>query len=279
MARMINKLPALRMPRLPQVDPNVPDVFEEMTLQEHLEELTSRIKKIVFAIVLGFVAGFILARPLMRQMVEFANLEGTGFDIRSPAEPLTLYFKVAMYIAVAITLPFTVFQIIAFLAPGLTSREKRVVYSSLPFVTILFVSGVAYGYYVAAPRALNFLSNFMSDVIDFNPDGAEVLTFFLTLMMGLGLAFQLPVIMFVLAKIGIVSAQKMREWRKYAYLVLFIIAAVITPSTDPINMGIVAAPLVVLYEIGAIISRIFARTGIRQEVEMAEAEVDGNSAF
>jgi sec-independent protein translocase protein TatC len=273
MARMINKLPVakMRMPRLPQIDPNVPDVFEEMTLQEHLEELTSRIKKIVIAIAVGFIAGFILARPLMRQMVQFANLEGTGFDIRSPAEPLTLYFKVAMYIAVALTLPFTVYQVIAFLAPGLTNKEKRVVYSALPFVTVLFVAGVAYGYYVAAPRALNFLSGFMTDVIDFNPDGAEVLNFFLTLMMGLGLAFQLPVVMFVLAKIGIVSAKKMREYRKYAYLVLFIAAAVITPSTDPINMAIVALPLIILYEIGAIISRVFAKTGLRQQAEAAAA--------
>jgi sec-independent protein translocase protein TatC len=273
MARTI-KVPAwkLKIPRLPQVDPDSPDVFEEMTLQEHLEELASRIKKIVIAIVIGFIAGFILARPLMRQMVEFANLEGTGFDIRSPAEPITLYFKVAMYIAVALTLPFTVYQIIAFLAPGLTNKEKRIVYSALPFVSILFLAGVAYGYYVAAPRALNFLSNFMSDVIDFNPDGTEVLNFFLTLMMGLGLAFQLPVIMFVLAKIGIVSAQKMREWRKYAYLVLCIIAAVITPSTDPINMSIVALPLVILYEAGVIIARIFAKTSLRQAEEDAATE-------
>jgi len=272
MARMI-KVPAwkFKIPRLPQVDPDVPDVFEEMTLQEHLGELTSRIKKMVIAIVVGFIAGFILARPLMRQMVEFANLEGTGFDIKSPAEPITLYFKVAMYIAVALTLPFTIYQVIAFLAPGLTNKEKRIVYSALPFVSILFLAGVAYGYYVAAPRALNFLSNFMNDVIDFNPDGTEVLNFFLTLMMGLGLAFQLPVIMFVLAKIGIVSAKKMREWRKYAYLVLCIIAAVITPSTDPINMSIVALPLVVLYEAGVIIARVFARTSLRQ-IDEDEAE-------
>ena len=269
MARMINKLPSLKMPRLPQVDPNVPDVFEEMTLQEHLEELTSRIKKIVIAIALGFIAGFILAKPLLEQITEYANLEGTGMDIRSPAEPLTLFFKVAMYIAVSLTLPFTIYQLIAFLAPGLTNKEKRVVYSALPFVSILFVAGVAYGFFVAAPRALYFLSNFMTGVFSFTPDGAEVLSFFLTLMMGLGLAFQLPVIMFVLAKIGIVSAQKMREWRKYSYLVLFILAAVITPSTDPVNMGIVALPLVILYEFGAIISRIFAKTGLRQ---MAEAE-------
>jgi sec-independent protein translocase protein TatC len=271
MARFVQKLPTIRVPRLPQVDPNTPDVFEEMTLQEHLEELTSRIKKVIIAIVIGFIGGFILAGPLLRQIVDYANVEASGLDIRGPAEPLTLYFKVAMYIAIALTLPFTVYQLIAFLAPGLTNKEKRVVYSSLPFVSILFVAGVAYGFFVAAPRALQFLSTFMTGVFSFTPDGAEVLNFFLTLMMGLGLAFQLPVVMFVLAKIGIVTAQKMRDYRKYAYLVLVIVAAIITPSTDPVNMGIVALPLVILYEFGAIISRIFAKTGLRQEAEAAEA--------
>ncbi|MGI8405191.1 MAG: twin-arginine translocase subunit TatC, partial [Thermomicrobiales bacterium] len=128
------------------------------------------------------------------------------------------------------------------------------------------------GYYVAAPRALYFLSNWNVGAFNWQPDGPEVLTFFLTLMIGLGLAFQLPVIMFILAKIGIVSSQKMRQWRKYAYLILCILAAVITPSTDPFNMGIVAVPLVILYEFGLVITRIFAKTSLRSKLPaMAEA--------
>ena len=268
MARTI-KVPAwkFKIPRLPSIDPNTPDVFDEMTLQEHLIELRDRIMKICIGVGIAFVFGAIGSKFLLEQMVVHAQLEGTGFDIRSPTEPLTLYFKVALYIALAITMPLIVFQIIAFLAPGLTTKEKRVVYGSLPFVSILFVAGVAYGYFVAAPRALLFLSGFLSGIFDWNPDGAEILSFFLTLMIGLGLAFQLPVIMFVLAKIGIVSAQKMREWRRYSYLMLTIVAAVITPSTDPINMAIVAIPLVILYEAGVIISSIFAKTGLRNADE------------
>jgi sec-independent protein translocase protein TatC len=275
MARSI-RLPKVRfkIPRLPQVGTGEPDVFEEMTLQEHLEELRDRIMRMVIAIVVAFVAGVIFARPLLREIVERANLAGTGLDIRGPAEPLTLFFKVALYIAIAITLPFTFYQVIAFLAPGLTRKEKRVLFSSLPFVALLFVGGVAYGFFVAAPRALDFLSNFMPDIINFQPDGVEVLNFFLTLMMGLGIAFQLPVIMFVLAKIGIVSPLKMRQWRKYAYLILVIMSAIITPSTDPFNLALVAVPLVVLYELGALISRVFARTSMR-EADAAESTAAG----
>ena len=231
--------------------------------------------KICIGVGLAFVIGAIFSKFLLEQMMVNANLEGTGFDIRSPTDPLTLYFKVALYIALAITMPLIVYQIIAFLAPGLTNREKRVLYGSLPFVSILFIGGVAYGYFVAAPRALQFLSGFLGGIFSWTPDGAEILSFFLTLMIGLGLAFQLPVIMFVLAKIGIVSPKKMREWRRYAYLCLVILAAVITPSTDPINMAIVAIPLVILYEGGVLISSIFAKTGFRNADEGTEAEAAG----
>jgi len=259
------KVPAwkFKIPRLPQVDPETPDVFEEMTLQEHLIELRDRIMKICIGIGLAFIVGAITAPMLLRQIVRDAQVEGTGLDISAPSDPLTLYFKVALYIAVAIAMPLIVYQLIAFLAPGLTNKEKRLIFMSLPFVTLLFIAGVAYGYFVAAPRALYFLSGFFSDIFSWDPDGAQVLSFFLTLMIGLGLSFQLPVIMFLLAKIGIVSPKKMREWRRYAYLCLTILAAVITPSTDPINMAIVAIPLVVLYEGGVIISSIFAKTSLR----------------
>ncbi|MEJ7900901.1 MAG: twin-arginine translocase subunit TatC [Thermomicrobiales bacterium] len=264
MARTI-KVPAwkFKIPRLPSVDPNTPDVFDEMTLQEHLVELRDRIMKICIGIGLSFVVGAFSARFLLEQIVKDAQVEGAGLDISAPTDPLTLYFKVALYIAIAISMPLIVYQLIAFLAPGLTSKEKRIVFGSLPFVTILFVAGVSYAYFVAAPRALMFLSGFFSGIFSWDPDGSEVLSFFLTLMIGLGLAFQLPVIMFVLAKIGIVSPKKMREWRRYAYLCLVILSAVITPSTDPINMAIVAIPLVILYEAGVIISSIFAKTGLR----------------
>lgn len=272
MARTI-KVPAwkFKIPRLPQVDPSVPDVFEEMTLQEHLIELRDRIMKVCIGIGIAFIIGAILTPRLLGEIVKSAQVEDAGLDIASPTDPLTLYFKVALYIAIAITLPLTVYQLIAFLAPGLTRKEKRIVYSSLPFVTILFAAGVAYGYFIAAPRALLFLSGFMSSYFSWDPDGNQVLSFFLTLMMGLGLAFQLPVIMFILAKIGIVSPQKMRQWRRYAYLCLVILAAIITPSTDPINMAIVAIPLVILYEAGVIISSIFAKTGIRNADEPVAA--------
>jgi sec-independent protein translocase protein TatC len=257
------KLPVKRpsLPKLP--DPNEPDVFEEMTLLEHMEELRDRIIKSVIAIGIAFVAGIFLAGPMLKRLQIEANATG-GFDVVAPTDPITLYFKIALYIAIGIALPVLLWQLIGFLAPGLTKKEKRLLVLSLPFVVLLFLLGVAYAFFFAAPRALTFLSGFMSDLFEWSPEGDAVITFFLTLMLGLGLAFQLPVVMSILAKIGVVSPQKMRSWRKYAILVLMVLAAVITPSTDPFNMMIVFVPLYLLYEAGIVVARLFARTPLRQ---------------
>jgi sec-independent protein translocase protein TatC len=265
MARAL-KVPALKpkvpsrlstkLPKLP--DPAEPDVFEEMTLLEHMEELRDRIIKSVIAIGVAFVAGVFLAGPLLKRLQIEANAT-TGFDVVSPTDPITLYFKIALYIALGLALPVLLWQVIGFLAPGLTKKEKRLLFLSLPFVVLLFLLGVAYAFFFAAPRALTFLSNFMPDTYEWTPEGNAVITFFLTLMLGLGLAFQLPVVMFILAKLGVASPDKMQSFRKYAVLILLVLSAVITPSTDPFNMASVAVPLLLLYELGVIIARIFAR--------------------
>ncbi|HEV2129060.1 MAG TPA: twin-arginine translocase subunit TatC [Thermomicrobiales bacterium] len=267
MARMI-KVPAwkLQIPRLPKYDPNEPDIFEEMTLQEHLTELANRIKKMVYGIVLGFIVGAILVNPILDQIREAAQVE-QGLDIRSPSDPVIIFFRVALYVAVGITLPNIIYQLVAFLAPGLTGKEKRVLFSSLPFMSLLFVGGVAYAYFFAIPRALDFLSTFLGDQLAWEIDAQETLSFYLALMMGLGIAFQLPVIMFVLAKIGIVTPANMRKWRKFAFLGIVVAAAIITPTTDPINLGLVVMPLMILYEAGIIVSMVFAKTSLRSAAD------------
>jgi sec-independent protein translocase protein TatC len=247
------------LPKLP--NPEEPDQFEEMTLLEHMEELRDRIIRSVIAIGVAFIAGVVLAEPLLKRLQIESNAVG-GFDVVSPTDPITIYFKIALYIAIGLALPVLMWQLVGFLLPGLTNKEKRFLYLSMPFVIALFLGGAAYGFFFAAPRALQFLSGFMSDIYEWSPEGPDVINFYLTLMVGLGLAFQLPVVMFVLAKLGVVSPQKMRSIRKYAVIVLLALAAVITPSTDPINMMVVFVPLYLLYESGILVSRVFARRPI-----------------
>ena len=249
------KVPKPHLPKLPDAD--APDVFEEMTLIEHLEELRDRIIKSVLAIGVAFIAGVFLAGPLLKRLQEESGA-ATGFDVVSPTDPITIYFKIALYIAIGIALPVLLWQLVGFLLPGLTGKEKRFLILSMPFVILLFLAGVAYAFFFAAPRALQFLASFMSDIYEWSPEGQEVISFYLTLMVGLGLAFQLPVVMFILAKLGAVTPKKMGEFRKYAVIVILIVSAIITPSTDPINMGVVAVPLLLLYEGGILVARVFA---------------------
>jgi sec-independent protein translocase protein TatC len=248
-----------RLPKLP--DPNEPDVFVEMTLLEHLEELRDRIIKCVIAVAVAFVAGAVFAGPVLKRL-EIDSVAKGGFDIVAPTDPITIYFRVALYIAIGLALPVLLWELLGFLLPGLTKKEKRFLILSLPFVIVLFLLGAAYGFFFAAPRALQFLAGFMSDLYQWSPEPEQTISFFLTLMLGLGIAFQLPVIMFILAKLGIVSAKKMRSWRRYAVVILLIVAAVVTPSTDPVNMMVVFVPLYLLYEAGIIVSRLFARSPI-----------------
>jgi sec-independent protein translocase protein TatC len=164
--------------------------------------------------------------------------------------------KVALYIAICIASPILVWQLVAFLAPGLTRREKRVVFISLPFVSGLFVLGASFAFFFAAPRAFTFLSNFQSGTFDWSPNGSELIGFYLTLMIGMGLAFELPLVMFLLAQLHIVTPQRFSNFRRYAAIIILIAAAIITPTPDPFNMMFVAAPMFILYELGIILGRM-----------------------
>ena len=257
------KVPRLHKPSKPdwlRPDDGIEDVFEEMTLSEHLIELRTRIVRTCFSIGGAFILGVIIAKPLLDKMVDQAQVE--GFDISSPTDPITLYFKIALYVALVVAAPLILMQMMGFIAPGLTRKEKRIVYLSLPWVAIMAVVGASYGFFVAAPRALFFLSRFMDGIFSWDPDGKEVIGFYLTLMLGLALAFQIPIIMFIFAKLNIVTPKKMASIRRYAFVVVLILSAVITPSTDPVNMAFVAVPLYLLYEFGIIVARIFAKTPI-----------------
>lgn len=249
-------------PRLPNVDEPYEDVFEEMTLQEHLEELRDRIVKVCVSVGLAFIAGLFLADPMLSEIRSEANAT-QGLDIGNPVEPIILYMKVALYIAIGLAIPVILWHVIGFLIPGLTRKEKRLLYASLPFVSLLFVGGASYAFFYAVPAALQFLSGFKTDIFSWDPDGQATINFFLQLMIGLGFAFQMPVVMFLIAKLGLVTPKQMAQNRKYAFVVILVLSAIITPTPDPINLGVVAIPLYLLYELGLIISRAFAKTTSR----------------
>lgn len=259
MARALN-LPKVRIPH-PSFqggdDDDYVDVFEEMTLAEHLDELRSRLVKTCVGIGLAFIVGLFLTRPLLGVVRDKANVE--RFDVIEATEPITSFFKTALYIAIAFALPLIFYQIFAFVSPGLTRKEKRYVYGSLPFVVVFFLLGAGFAFFLAIPRAFEFLSNFNSDLFDYSPTFGSIAAFYIQVSLGMGIAFELPIIMFLLSRLGIISPKRMSASRRYAIVVVMVAAAIITPTPDPFNMLFVAAPIYLLYEVGIIFAKIAAR--------------------
>lgn len=240
---------------------------EPMTLQEHLGELRDRLIRTVIGVVIGMVGGFFVSGRVLRyfqSVLKRADPDAILVQY-GPTEAIVVYFKIAFYFGIALAMPIIIFQLIRFLAPGLTRTEKRYVYLSLPFIVFFFVLGVAFASLVAIPNMLVFLLEFSKRLDIANHIRIEEqLGFFLNLSLWTGIVFEMPVVMFLLASLNIVSYQLLRKTRKYASVGLMILAAVITPTPDALSMLIVWAPMYVLYELGLLLAR-FARPRKRAE--------------
>ncbi len=226
-----------------------------MTLQEHLEELRTRMLYSSIAILVALVAGLALSMRIMHWIAVQANVPQEQMQTLNPTEGFVTFFKVAIYVAVAVAMPILLYQIVAFVAPGLTRAEKTYVYRAIPFVVMLFIGGVAFAFFVVIPRALGWLSSFGADVFRWDPSAESLISFYLRLMLGVGIIFELPPFLFILAKIGVVNHKRLASIRKFAFVASMIAAAIITPTPDPFNMMLVAVPTYVLYEIGVFLTR------------------------
>lgn len=244
------------------VEPEGPESFGEMTLQEHLEELRTRMLYSSIAILIALVAGLAFAFPVLEIVAEQANVPDSQMQTLNPTEGFVTFFKVAIYIAIALAMPVLIYQILAFVAPGLTRAEKSYVFRAIPFVVLLFIGGVAFAFFVVIPRALGWLSGFGSGVFNWDPSAESIISFYLRLMLGVGIVFELPPFLFILAKIGVVNHKRLSSIRKFAFLASMIAAAIITPTPDPFNMMLVAIPTYVLYEVGVFMTR-FAKPSNR----------------
>ncbi len=267
MASIIDRVSSpIRGRRDPQPEPVIVEPppteedFAEMTLQEHLEELRQRILRASLAILGGIVVGVFFAFDAIEAIAGQAGVDTDQLQIISPTEPFTVYFKVVLYIAIAVAMPVLIYQLLSFVSPGLTRRERRYVLISVPFVMASFVAGVAFAFFILVPRALGFLSTFGSEHFLWNPRAEDVLSFYMRMMLGVGLLFELPVVMYALTVIGVGSPQRYGKFRKFALILGMVAAAIITPTPDPFNMMLVAVPTYGLYEVGVLLSRTVRRS-------------------
>ena len=242
-----------RSERVRQARPD-PDM---MTLQEHLLEFRSRLVKAILGVVVGMVIGFLLAGRVLNYMTDIAKgVSATViFQVIEPADGFTTYFKIALYIGIIIASPIIFYQIVRFLAPGLMPNELRYLLWGIPSASFLFLAGVVFANTLVIPRFLEFLINFTQGIgFAWQPTASSYLTFFIRISLGMGIVFQLPALLFVLAKVRVVNMQKLRKWRKFAFLICAVAAAAIVPTPDPFNMFIVLIPMYALYELGTVLS-------------------------
>lgn len=225
-----------------------------MPLMEHLKELRKRLTWAVLALVITTAISFIFAKQVLVFLI--APMGDSMPQALKPTESLGNYMKVALICGVTLAMPFIVYQIGRFMAPGLTKQEKRWLIVLVPGATLCFVAGVAFAYFVMMPTAIPFLQGFMDDIIAQQWAIGEYLSFVTALLFWIGVAFELPLFVFFMAKLGIINVETLTKNRKYAYLIIAVLAAVITPTVDPLNMVLVMGPLVVLYEVGILLARI-----------------------
>jgi sec-independent protein translocase protein TatC len=195
--------------------------------------------------------------------------------VLSPTGGFVIYMKVGLYVGLCLAFPVIFWQLFSFISPGMTRKEKRYVASSLPFVTILFAAGASFAFFFAAPRAFDFLSSFQSNIFKWEPVADDVISFYLTLTLGLGIAFELPALMFLLAKLKIVNSTKQRNFWRIAMILIMVAAAIITPTPDPFNMLIVASPLVLLYIFGLFMARVAEGKGRNDDDDTDAVQVAG----
>lgn len=220
---------------------------EQATLVEHLSELRHRLVICLIAIVPAFIFTFAIHGWLIEKLQDLAPPD-TQFVTLGVTEPLTTSFKVAGFAALALCLPVIVWQIWAFFAPAIDRRTQKVLSAFVVFATALFASGIAFGYFVLLPRALEFLVDYDSDLYDVQIRASYFLSFVTLTLFATGIAFMMPIFILGLVRIGLLSSTKLRKNRRIG-IVAMVCFAILLPTVDPVSLIFETVPLIILYEI------------------------------
>ncbi len=226
----------------------------EMTLLEHLLELRGRVVWCALAIMIGMIAFFIpkIGFGVIGWMLAPARETVTDFTPQyiEPMENIAVYFRVALLGGVTVAMPMLVFQLLGFVAPALTKSEKRWLFPIVFLATLAFLGGLAFGYWIVLPVTLGFLLSFGSDVAEADWRIGNYIGFVTRILLVMGFVFETPLLVMGLAKARVVTARKLLKWWRLAVVGAFLVAAVVTPTIDPITQSLVGGPIVILYFVG-----------------------------
>ncbi len=232
----------------------------EMTFLDHLEELRWRL---IYTLI-GLIIATVLCWVFIDYLIEFILLKpardaGATLQNLKPFGQLFMFFQVSIVAGLVLSLPNIFYQLWKFIAPALKKKERRYIFYIVIYSTICFLSGIVFAYYVMLPLTLQFASQFGSPDISNAFAIDEYLSIIISVMLAAGLIFELPMISFFLTKLGILTPQFMRKYRRHSIVIIMILAAFLTPGADPVSQLILAVPLVFLYEISILISKFSMR--------------------
>ncbi|PYS25604.1 MAG: twin-arginine translocase subunit TatC [Acidobacteria bacterium] len=232
----------------------------QMSFLDHLEELRKRIIHSLIAVGVAVCVCWYFADPLFVIISKPILDNGVQLNMTKPTEGFNLELKLALLAAIFLAAPFILAQVWLFIAPGLYKHERRYALPFIIFSTLLFVAGGLFGYFIAFPFALQFLIEWgrnmkLTTIIS----ATEYFDLFIMIELGLGVIFEIPALIFVLARMGLVSGGFLLRNTRYAILIAFIVAAVITPTTDIPNMMMMAVPITLLYMLGVGVAYVFGK--------------------
>jgi len=226
---------------------------KELSLVQHLGELRDRLMRAAIALVITTVISFFFTTDIIKILMIPTGQE--KLVTLSPTENFTTYFRVALFTGIALAMPVILYEIYAYIDPALYPKERRFIrILGLPIIA-LFAGGMAFCYFVMLPRAMAFLINFGGDVFDNQLRASEYLSFVTMFILGIGVMFEVPVIIYALVRVHVLDRAWLARQRRYVVLVCFLVGAFITPTPDPFNQTLVAVPMYLLFELGLFVSR------------------------
>src|SRR5919204_2153653 len=220
---------------------------EEATLVEHLDELRSRIFVSLGAIAIGVAVAFAFPHRLIRWLEQPLPAARRHLITLGVAEPFLTSMKVALMVGFALALPVVLWQLWSFLAPAVEEHAERLVLTFVLLATVLLVAGVAFGYYLVLPQAIHFLTNFDKSIYNVQIRARDYFSFVTTVLIAVGLVFELPIFILALVRLGVLSTRTLRRNRRLGYFIVAVVA-VLLPGVDPVTTTLEAIPLMVLYE-------------------------------
>jgi sec-independent protein translocase protein TatC len=228
-----------------------------MSFLDHIEELRWRIIYSLIGIVIFTIVAWVFINPLIEiVLLKPARDAHASLQNLRPFGQLFLYFQVAIIIGIVASIPNIFYQLWKFIAPALKKSERKYILRIVFFSTFCFLAGIAFAYFVMLPMAMKFAAQFGTEEIKNEFAIDEYMSIIISIMLSAGVVFELPMVSFFLSKLGILSPKFMRKYRRHAIVIIMVLAAILTPGTDPVSQVILAVPLVLLYEISIFISKI-----------------------